>query len=103
MTDTPRKPLEWTRVKLDALIDGLWPGGEDAAYTATEVKNMHGAQYLRDAILREQENVLDPPECHLPHRKNAMGRLITGRWENADGVNFCYRCGQLLEGSKSEC
>ncbi len=42
----------------------------------------------------------EPKGCQLPHRKNASARLITGKWGDATGVNFCFGCGASLKESE---
>ena len=91
--------VEPTKEWLDVLIDGLEVRSFDPKYSSYAAGFKDGSQFLRDAILASQPERV---ECRLPHRKNAAGRLITGRWENAEGVNFCFGCGQSLKGAGDE-
>ena len=79
---------EWTREKLDALADA-----EADQWVAEDRKAIRAALlHFTWAILREQENVLDPPECEHDH----LAILL----ESGCEFNHCPFCGQLLEGSR---
>lgn len=54
---------------------------------------------LIDALSEMESTPESDGECRLPHRQRAAARLITGTWGDWSGVNFCFGCGQSLEGA----